>query len=65
MHPSIIVRRSGKMICKQLSLLQTLLIRQKTVTSFPTHFRKKRGNGWGTLTLYLKEKCFNATRTPL
>jgi hypothetical protein len=26
------------------------LIQQETVTSFPTHFRKKRGNGWGILT---------------
>jgi hypothetical protein len=25
---------------------------KKTVTSNPTHFRKKRENGWGTLTVF-------------
>jgi hypothetical protein len=25
---------------------------KKTVPSFPTHFRKKRGNGWGTQTVF-------------
>jgi hypothetical protein len=48
MHPSIIVRRRGKMICKQLSLLQTLLIRQENsdIVShpFPQKARKWMGH---------------------
>jgi hypothetical protein len=48
MHPSIIVRLRGKMICKQLSLLQTLLIRQENsdIVShpFPQKARKWMGH---------------------
>jgi|GEM_PF-2028883 hypothetical protein len=48
MHLSIIVRRRGKMICKQLSLLQTLLIRQENsdIVShpFPQKTRKWMGH---------------------
>jgi hypothetical protein len=32
--------------------LETLLIRQENSDIVPTHFRKKRGNGWGTMTVF-------------